>query len=338
MSDYFGTCKGLVVNNNDPLGLGRVICMIPKVLGDAASGWIDPYVPGVVKPQVNDILYINFIDGDPARGIYHGTQSVSAGQIIAGALDAQTINGNTITGATITGGTITGSVFQTAASGMAMFMQNQVGDTFSGLSFTTGLSPTVYPAGPELFPGQIGLTWDTPVSGPPDGTTNTVSLQLSPPSFGAWSGSNAPPFIYIQGRTNTGFMAPGGGFSREIGLVADLINLANDGGLTTMSVSTAPGVGVRIGQYSQSNARAINGIDWTGSTAGNGSTNSSGQNTYNHNLGTTPGLVLIMSRNTYLIPMWVSATSTTFTVEWFTPSTNAVAVGYNPTIGYLALA
>ncbi len=117
--------------------------------------------------------------------------------------------------------------------------------------------------------------------------------------------------------------------------------LLDDGGVGPQLIVQGAGLfgapGIYLGNFPNG---GINALDWNGSLAGNANTNGSGQNTYNHNLGQTPGLVLIISRTTSLTPIWIGTgtNSTVFNIEWIDPTTGAVAVGYNPTIGYLALA
>lgn len=65
-----GIFKGKVVNANDPENRGRVKALIPAVLKDQVSNWCDPLVRTVTKPKVNDIVYVQFVDGDIAQPVF----------------------------------------------------------------------------------------------------------------------------------------------------------------------------------------------------------------------------------------------------------------------------
>ena len=80
---YYGSYRGVVMDNNDPLRLGRVKCRVPEVLGltimtdwatfkggsyggDANSGIFNP-------PDINASVFVEFESGDVNRPLYSGT-------------------------------------------------------------------------------------------------------------------------------------------------------------------------------------------------------------------------------------------------------------------------
>lgn len=124
MSDYLGIYQGSVVDNNDVLGIGRVTCLVPAVLGDQASNWCAPIYPTVYRPNVNDIVWVQFVNGDPAKPIYFSSDEITAEKIVAGSITAEALSADAIDGKTITGVTITGGTLQTVEapnSGIKIF-------------------------------------------------------------------------------------------------------------------------------------------------------------------------------------------------------------------------
>ena len=48
---YLGKFRGRVVDNDDPLRIGRVTVEVPDVLGDEPSTWALPCLPFTGQPQ-----------------------------------------------------------------------------------------------------------------------------------------------------------------------------------------------------------------------------------------------------------------------------------------------
>ena len=76
---YYGKYRGTVVNNIDPLQIGRIQAMVPDVSGLIPSSWAMPCVPvaglnmGVFTvPPVGAGVWIEFERGDPDYPIWVG--------------------------------------------------------------------------------------------------------------------------------------------------------------------------------------------------------------------------------------------------------------------------
>jgi len=79
MKRYYGKYRGTVINNIDPEQRGRIMAMVPDVLGLIPSSWALPCVPiagkqeGVfVVPQIGAGVWIEFEQGDPDYPIWTG--------------------------------------------------------------------------------------------------------------------------------------------------------------------------------------------------------------------------------------------------------------------------
>lgn len=81
MTEYYGKYRGLVMNNIDPMQLGRLLVACPQVLGPA-QGWAMPCVPFASGPIGPEGLYtlplpgsnvwVEFEHGDPNLPIWSG--------------------------------------------------------------------------------------------------------------------------------------------------------------------------------------------------------------------------------------------------------------------------
>jgi uncharacterized protein involved in type VI secretion and phage assembly len=79
MKRYYGKYRSTVINNIDPEQRGRIMAMVPDVLGLTPSSWAMPCVPiagkqsGVfVVPQIGAGVWIEFEQGDPDYPIWVG--------------------------------------------------------------------------------------------------------------------------------------------------------------------------------------------------------------------------------------------------------------------------
>ena len=76
---YFGKYRGTVINNIDPMQMGRIQAFVPDVLGDLPSSWAMPClsVGGAqggmfTVPTVQSGVWIEFEQGDPDYPIWTG--------------------------------------------------------------------------------------------------------------------------------------------------------------------------------------------------------------------------------------------------------------------------
>jgi hypothetical protein len=76
---YYGIYRGTVVNNVDPMQIGRIMAIIPDVSSIIPSTWAMPSVPlagkqmgTYVVPQIGAGVWIQFEAGDPDRPVWTG--------------------------------------------------------------------------------------------------------------------------------------------------------------------------------------------------------------------------------------------------------------------------
>lgn len=76
---YYGKYRGAVLNNVDPLQMGRLMVQVPDVTGLAPGSWAMPCVPiagiqnGMVAlPIIGSGVWVEFEQGDPDHPIWTG--------------------------------------------------------------------------------------------------------------------------------------------------------------------------------------------------------------------------------------------------------------------------
>lgn len=79
LKQYYGKYRGTVINNVDPEQRGRIMAMVPDVLGLTPSSWAMPCLPIAGKqngvfmvPKIGDGVWIEFEQGDPDFPIWVG--------------------------------------------------------------------------------------------------------------------------------------------------------------------------------------------------------------------------------------------------------------------------
>jgi hypothetical protein len=79
MPEYFGKYRGKVVNNIDPMQMGRLQVSVPDVLGDGKMSWATPCVPYAgpkvglyALPPIGANIWVEFEGGKPENPIWSG--------------------------------------------------------------------------------------------------------------------------------------------------------------------------------------------------------------------------------------------------------------------------
>jgi uncharacterized protein involved in type VI secretion and phage assembly len=158
MSKHYGKFRGTVIENVDPMQLGRIQAMVPDVSGLLPSSWAMPCVPvasklsGVyVVPQIGAGVWIEFEQGDPDYPIWTGGFWGIAAEVPSLALLGnpaspsivlQTGLQNTLAISDVPGPT--GGIMLKSTSG-AMIVVNDIGITISN-----GQGATIVLAGPTV--------------------------------------------------------------------------------------------------------------------------------------------------------------------------------------------
>jgi uncharacterized protein involved in type VI secretion and phage assembly len=90
---YYGLYRGTVVNNVDPMHLGRITVIVPDVSGLIPSTWAMPCVPIAGKqmgtfmvPQIGSGVWLQFEAGDPDYPVWTGGWWGVAAEVPAPAL------------------------------------------------------------------------------------------------------------------------------------------------------------------------------------------------------------------------------------------------------------
>jgi uncharacterized protein involved in type VI secretion and phage assembly len=90
---FYGVYRGTVVNNIDPMVMGRIMVLVPDVGGITPSTWATPCVPLAGKqmgtfmvPQIGAGVWVQFEAGDPDLPVWIGGWWGSAAEVPALAL------------------------------------------------------------------------------------------------------------------------------------------------------------------------------------------------------------------------------------------------------------
>lgn len=166
---YYGKYRGTVLNNIDPEQRGRIMVIVPDVLGITPSNWALPCVPLAGKqegtfmvPQIGAGVWIEFEQGDPDFPIWVGGFWGSAAEVPILALAPppippgqnivfQTTGQNSIILSDAPPTPLTGGIILKSATG-AMLVIND-----SGIYMQNGKGASLFMTGPTVFINQIAL-------------------------------------------------------------------------------------------------------------------------------------------------------------------------------------
>ncbi len=158
MAQYFGKYRGTVINNIDPMQMGRIMVQVADISNVIPSTWAMPCVPfaGIqngffVVPSIGAGVWIEFEHGDPDYPIWTGGFWGSAAEVpalaLAGAPGLQSIVIQTTTQNMLmisdTPGPTGGIMLKTSTG--AMIAINETGITISN-----GQGATILMNGPAV--------------------------------------------------------------------------------------------------------------------------------------------------------------------------------------------
>lgn len=158
MEKYFGKYRGTVLNNADPMQMGRLMAQVPDVSNVLPGTWAMPCVPfagnqagQLVVPSIGAGVWIEFEQGNPDFPIWTGCFWGSAGELPALALAVppatqqlviQTMLQTTLVVSDMPGPT--GGILLKTAAGA----QIAINDT--GITISNGQGATIVLAGPSV--------------------------------------------------------------------------------------------------------------------------------------------------------------------------------------------
>ena len=157
---YYGKYRGTVINNVDPLRMGRLLVSVPDVSGLSPSTWAMPCVPvlgmqmGIFAvPQLGSGVWLEFEQGNPDYPIWTGCFAGSAADLPAAAqpivppisgITLQTTLLNSLVVSDLPPTPATGGIILKSATG-AMIVVND-----SGIYISNGKGATITMVGPTV--------------------------------------------------------------------------------------------------------------------------------------------------------------------------------------------
>jgi uncharacterized protein involved in type VI secretion and phage assembly len=100
---YYGKYRGTVVNNIDPLQIGRLMVQVPDVEGLFPSSWAMPCFPisgrqmgAYMIPQTGAGVWVEFEQGDPDYPIWSGCWYGSSAEVPTLALSGNPLSPNVV--------------------------------------------------------------------------------------------------------------------------------------------------------------------------------------------------------------------------------------------------
>jgi uncharacterized protein involved in type VI secretion and phage assembly len=169
MSDdgkYWGKYRGTVVDNEDPMQLGRLLVQVPDVGGLTPSTWAMPCLPmagkqaGVwVLPQIGAGVWVEFERGDISYPIWAGCWYGSAAEVPPLALAAPPALPNIVLQ---TGGQITLMLSDTPGPTGGILLKTLTGAMIAinddGITISNGKGATIVMIGPTVTVNEGALT------------------------------------------------------------------------------------------------------------------------------------------------------------------------------------
>jgi uncharacterized protein involved in type VI secretion and phage assembly len=140
---FYGKYRATVTQNIDPLRRGRLMCMVPDVLGAAPSSWCEACAPlagptgppmgAYLVPPIGAGVWVEFEQGDPERPIWTGCRWGSgdvptqafAGLPVSPSIVLQTAGQNSLVISDLPGPT--GGIILTSATGLTSLIINDTG-------------------------------------------------------------------------------------------------------------------------------------------------------------------------------------------------------------------
>jgi Type VI secretion system/phage-baseplate injector OB domain len=102
---YYGKYRGTVLQNVDPMQMGRIQVIVPDVSAVLPSSWAMPCVPIAGKqmgsyfvPQIGSGVWVEFEQGDPDYPIWTGCYWGSAAEVPALALAGNPVSPSIVLG------------------------------------------------------------------------------------------------------------------------------------------------------------------------------------------------------------------------------------------------
>jgi uncharacterized protein involved in type VI secretion and phage assembly len=155
---YFGLYRGTVVNNIDPLNMGRIMALVPDVGGLTPSTWAMPCVPIAGKqmgtfmvPQIGAGVWLQFEAGDSDRPVWTGGWWGNAAEVPALALAGVPGDPNIVLQTTLQNAVVisdlpgpTGGIMLKSTTGATII----VNDT--GIYIQNGKGASIVMAGPSV--------------------------------------------------------------------------------------------------------------------------------------------------------------------------------------------
>jgi hypothetical protein len=167
---YYGKYRGLVIQNIDPLQIGRVMLQCADVLGETPSSWAMPCVPvagiqaGVfVVPSIGSQVWVEFEQGNPDYPIWTGGFWGTVGDVPAFAIAPpaippgqnivlQTTGQNMVLVSDSVPSPVTGGIVLKSAGG-AMIVVNE-----TGIYIDNGQGASIAMIGPTVAINKTSLT------------------------------------------------------------------------------------------------------------------------------------------------------------------------------------